>query len=87
LTQELKKAKVMVCGRLAQLARAPALQAGGHRSESCTAQYHQSLAGAKLARLYFLPQRILDKITGGDRFAGSIQSSTYKIAYRLVKKH
>jgi hypothetical protein len=26
-------------GRLAQLVRAPALQAGGHKSESCTAQY------------------------------------------------
>ena len=34
---------VAVVGRLAQLARAPALQAGGHRFKSCIAQFAYSL--------------------------------------------
>ncbi len=41
-------------GRLAQLARAPALQAGGHRSESCTAHENPIPdAGNGVFSLYF----------------------------------
>ena len=34
-----QKTKIIISGRLAQLVRAPALQAGGHRFESCIAHH------------------------------------------------
>jgi hypothetical protein len=39
-----------VRGRLAQLVRAPALQAGGRRFESCTAHHYPSLSGMPARR-------------------------------------
>ncbi len=42
-----------VLGRLAQLARAPALHAGSHRFESCIAHYHKLLRKNNLHGLFF----------------------------------
>jgi hypothetical protein len=74
-------------GRLAQLVRAPALQAGGRRFESCTAHHiFNNLAnnlglksGPLLPRCYFFKSgllAILSPLAVIDRFGGSPEPST-----------
>src|SRR2546425_1591754 len=52
-------------GRLAQLVRAPALQAGGRRFEPCTAHHLSHFFNAALARVFagFPPERHRASIT------------------------
>jgi hypothetical protein len=45
-----RKLAIALSGRLAQLVRAPALQAGGRRFESCTAHQIHSVISPSIAR-------------------------------------
>ena len=64
LTDPLCFCIIFLCGRLAQLARAPRLHRGGHKFESCTAHFaFKNGKPFRVERLFFVGQHKL----GGDK--------------------
>ena len=81
-----KEARIRSCGRLAQLARAPARQAGGRRFEPCIAHFHgvrhvagtrrNSVAASKQAKekMSVRDVRFASKTPGSNRWAPKRQA-------------